>query len=86
VTPGASSHPLGIWRGATGTVILAYSFFSPKLIIPWTTGYMVDKLYPMLSEECMLRILGNRSPRGMRMESGEGSTMNNFRVCTVPLI
>ena len=45
-----------------------------------------------LREECRLRVFENRilgeylGPRGMRMGSGEGSTMRNFIVCTVHLI
>ena len=45
-----------------------------------------------LREESRLRVFENRilrrisGPRGMRMGSGEGSTMRNFIVCTVHLI
>ena len=41
-----------------------------------------------LMEECRLRVFENRISRiiGMRMGSGEGSTMRNFSVCTVHLI
>jgi hypothetical protein len=45
-----------------------------------------------LREECRLRIFENRilretfGPKEMRIVNGEGSTMRNFRVCTIHLI
>jgi hypothetical protein len=46
----------------------------------------------ILKKELRLRVFENRilrrivGPRGMRMWSGEGSTMRNFLVCAVRLI
>ena len=55
-----------------------------KTIILPVVLYGCEKLFLTLREECRLRVFEKRmrdeylGPRGMRMESGEGSTMRNF--------
>ena len=71
--------------------VLTKTSESKTIILP-VVLYGCETWSLTLREESRLRVFENRilrrifGPRGMRMGSGEGSTMRNFIVCTVNLI